>query len=57
MGLQSNSILLSYLNTCKNQPTQNSLNIFMFYHNHRRFKAVERKGKTPIELFTGKKTR
>ena len=50
-----NSILRPYLNTCKNQPTQEFLNLFMFYHNHRRFKAGKRKGKTPIELFTGKK--
>jgi len=50
-----NSILRPYLNTCKNQPTQEFLNLFMFYHNHRRFKAGKRKGKTPMELFTGKK--
>ncbi|MCK5537945.1 MAG: hypothetical protein KAI79_14050 [Bacteroidales bacterium] len=50
-----NSILRPYLNTCKNQPTQEFLNLFMFYHNHRRFKAGKRKGKTPMELFTGEK--
>ena len=49
-----NSILRPYLNTCKNQPTQEFLNLFMFYHNHRRFKAGKRKGKTPMELFTSK---
>ncbi len=27
----------------------------MFYHNHRRFNAGERKVKTPMELFTGQK--
>ena len=48
-----NSILRPYLNTCKNQVTQEFLNLFMFYHNHRRFKAGERKGKTPMELFSG----
>ena len=25
----------------------------MFYHNHRRYKAGKRKGKTPMELLTG----
>ena len=27
----------------------------MFYHNHRRYIAGKRKGKTPIEILTGKK--
>ena len=49
-----NSILRPYLNTIKNQPTQEFLNLFMFYHNHRRFSAGKRKGKTPIEILTGK---
>jgi predicted transport protein len=48
-----NSILRSYLNTQKNQINQEFLNLFMFYHNHRRFKAGKRKAKTPMELFTG----
>jgi len=48
-----NSILRPYLNTCKNQPTQEFLNLFMFYHNHRRFRAGKRKGRTPMEMFTG----
>jgi len=26
----------------------------MFYHNHRRFKAGKRKGKTPYEILTGR---
>ena len=50
-----NSILRPYLNTSKNQTSQEFLNLFMFYHNHRRFKAGERKGHTPMELFTGEK--
>ena len=49
-----NSILRPYLNTAKNNVTQEFLNLFMFYHNHRRFYAGKRKGKTPNELFTGK---
>ena len=27
----------------------------MFYHNHRRYVAGKRKGKTPIEILTGRK--
>ena len=27
----------------------------MFYHNHRRYKSGKRKGKTPMEIFTGQK--
>jgi len=49
-----NSILRPYLNTSKNQVTQAFLNTFMFYHNHRRYHAGKRKGKTPMELLTGK---
>ncbi len=29
------------------------LNLIMHYHNHRRYKAGKRKGKTPVEVFTG----
>ena len=50
-----NSIIRPYLNTCKNQPSQELLNLIMFYHNHRRFVAGERKGYTPWELITGNK--
>lgn len=49
-----NSILRPYLNASKNQITQSALNLFMAYHNYRRFKAGERKGKTPYEILTGK---
>jgi len=49
-----NSILRPYLDHSKNQITQEFLNLFAFYHNHRRFKAGKRKGKTPMELLTGK---
>jgi len=47
-----NSILRPYLNNSKNQVTQSFLNLFMFYHNHRRYRAGKRKGKTPMELLT-----
>ncbi len=49
-----NSVLRPYLNGSKNQMTQEFLNIFMFYHNHRRYHAGKRKGKTPMEILTGK---
>ena len=48
-----NSLLRPYLNNSKNQLTQAFLNTFMFYHNHRRYLAGKRKGKTPLEILTG----
>ena len=47
-----NSILRPYLDRSRNQVTQEFLNLFMFYHNHRRFRAGKRKGKTPMEILT-----
>ncbi len=48
-----NSILRPYLNTTRNQVTQELLNLIMFYHNHRRYRAGKRAGHTPMELLTG----
>ena len=50
-----NSIIRPYLNNSKNQISQNTLNLIMFYHNHRRYIAGKRNGKTPMELLTKKK--
>ena len=50
-----NSILRMYLNTSKNHISQGFLNLFMFYHNYRRYVDGKRKGKTPIEILTGRK--
>lgn len=50
-----NSIIRPYLNSSKNHISQETLNLIMFYHNHRRYKAGKRKGQTPMELLTGKK--
>ena len=50
-----NSILRPYLDRSKNQVTQEFLNIFAFYHNHRVYNDGKRKGKTPMEIFTNKK--
>jgi len=47
-----NSILRPYLDQSKNQVTQEFLNLFAFYHNHRRYSAGKRKGKTPMEILT-----
>ena len=50
-----NSIVRAFLNTSRNRINQEILNLIMFYHNHRRYKAGKRKGKTPMELLTGEK--
>ncbi len=48
-----NSLIRPYLNSSKGQITQETLNLIMFYHNHRRYKSGRRQGKAPIELLTG----
>ena len=50
-----NSIIRPYLNTSKNHVTQETLNLIMFYHNHRRYIDGKRKEKTPMEILTGEK--
>jgi hypothetical protein len=50
-----NSLLRPYLNRSKNQVTQEFLNLFAFYHNHKVYKRGKRAGKTPIEILTGEK--
>ena len=47
------SFIRPYLNSSKGQITQETLNLIMFYHNHRRYKSGKRQGKAPIELLTG----
>ena len=37
----------------KGQITQETLNLIMFYYNHRRYQRGRRQGKAPIELLTG----
>lgn len=49
-----NSIIRPYLNTTKTHVTQEQLTLIMHYHNHRRYRDGVRKGKTPMELITGK---
>ena len=48
-----NSILRPFLNSVKNQITQEALNLFMFYHNHRIFKHGKRKGTSPMQILSG----
>ncbi len=50
-----NSILRPYLDRSKNQVTQEFLNLFAFYHNHRVYNDGKRKGKTPMEILTNQK--
>jgi predicted DNA-binding protein YlxM (UPF0122 family) len=49
-----NSLIRPYLNNCKGQITQETLNLIMFYHNHHRYKSGRRKNMAPIEILTGK---
>ena len=48
-----NSLIRPYLNNSKGHITQETLNLIMFYHNHRRYKSGRRQGQAPIELLTG----
>jgi hypothetical protein len=49
-----NALIRPYLNRCKGHITQETLNLIMFYHNHRRYKSGKRQGKAPLELLIGK---
>ena len=49
-----NSIIRPYLNTSKNQVSQEFFNLIMHYHNYRRYRDGVRKNKTPMEILTGK---
>ena len=42
------SLMRPYLNSCKGQITQETLNLIMFYHNHRRYKSGQRQGQAPL---------
>ncbi len=50
-----NSILRPFLDRSKNQVTQEFLNLFAFYHNHRVYNDGKRKDKTPMEILTNQK--
>ena len=48
-----NAFIRPYLKSSKGQITQETFNLIMFYHNHRRYKSGKRPGKAPIALLTG----
>jgi hypothetical protein len=48
-----NALIRPSLNSSKGQMTQETFNLIMFYHNHRRYKRGKRQGKAPLELLTG----
>jgi hypothetical protein len=48
------SLMRPSRNSGKGQSTQETLNLMMFYHNHRRYKSGTRQGKAPLELLIGK---
>lgn len=50
-----NSILRPIFNESKGQVSQQTLNLVMYWHNHRIYKRGKRSGKAPIELLTGNK--
>lgn len=49
-----NSTLRELLDTCRGQVTQELLNLFAYFHNHRPFPRGERRNLAPIEILTGK---
>jgi hypothetical protein len=50
-----NSFLKPYLNQSRDQLSQQSLNLIMDFYNNHTFKRGKRKGKSPLEILTGKK--
>src|SRR2546428_7921074 len=48
-----NAFIRPSLNSSKGHITQETFNLIMFYHNHRRYKSGKRPVKAPIELLTG----
>lgn len=50
----ANARLRPFINEMKGQISQQTLNLIMFHHNHRKFKRGKRAGKAPIEILSGK---
>ena len=50
-----NARLRPFISEMRGQISQEMLNLFMFYYNHRRFLRGKRKGNAPIELLMGNK--
>ena len=49
-----NAGLRPLLETCRGQVTQETLELFAYVHNHRRFVRGKRAGQAPLEILTGK---
>ncbi len=47
-----NSFIRPFLDASRGQITQETLNLIMFYHSHRKYTGGKRKGKAPIEILT-----
>ena len=48
-----NSALRPLLETCRGQVRQETLDLFAYVHNHRRFVRGQRAGRAPLEILTG----
>lgn len=51
-----NAFLKPFLNQSRDQLSQQSLNLIMDFYNNHTFKRGKRKGKSPLEILTGKKS-
>jgi hypothetical protein len=49
-----NSSLRPFLESCRGQVTQETLNLVAYVHNHRRFVRGQRRNRAPVEILTGK---
>jgi hypothetical protein len=50
-----NAVLRPFLNQSRDQISQQALNLIMDFYNHKQFTRGKRKGKSPLEILTGKK--
>lgn len=50
-----NAVLRPFLNQSRDQLSQQALNLIMDFYNHKQFTRGKRKGKSPLEILTGKK--
>ena len=50
-----NAFIRPFFNLCRDQVSQNTLNLIMFYFNHRSFSRGKRKGLSPFQILSGYK--
>ena len=50
-----NSFIRPFLNQARDQVSQGTLNLLLFYFNHHRFERGKRKGWAPIEILSGQR--